>query len=129
LETIVRQATNGKGADLALNGVGGSIFGSLAAALGVGGRHVVYSVAGGSEFTLDIRSFYRNQFSLFGLDTQKLNAMRCAKILKELVPLFESGTLTAPAIAERYPLSSAAAAYGRVAAGKAGKVLLIMASG
>jgi NADPH:quinone reductase-like Zn-dependent oxidoreductase len=126
LETIVRQATRGKGADLALNGVGGSIFGSLTAALRIGGRHVVYSVARGREFTLDILSFYRNQLSLLGLDTQKLNATECAGILRELIPLFETGSLQPPAIAERYPLADAKVAYARVAAGKAGKVALVM---
>jgi NADPH:quinone reductase len=128
LEAVVRRATGGKGADLALNGVGGSIFGTLIAALAVGGRQVVYSATGGREFTLDIRSFYRNQFVLAGLDTQKFDATRCAGILEELTPLFESGALKPPVIAERYPLSHAAQAYGRVAAGKSGKVVLIMPS-
>jgi NADPH:quinone reductase-like Zn-dependent oxidoreductase len=126
LETVVREATHGKGADIALNGVGSSIFASLVAALSVGGRQVVYSAAGGREFTLDILSFYRNQLSLFGLDTQKLNATDCAAILSELVPLFETGSLKPPVVAERYPLAQAAAAYGRVAAPKAGKVVLFM---
>jgi NADPH:quinone reductase-like Zn-dependent oxidoreductase len=128
LEAVVRQATRGKGADLALNGVGSSIFASLAAALALGGRHILYSVVGGREATLDILAFYRNQSSLFGLDTQKLNATECAGILKELVPLFESGSLEPPVIAERYPLSDAAAAYKRVAAAKTGKVVLVINS-
>jgi NADPH:quinone reductase len=126
LEAVVRRATGGRGADLALNGVGGSIFGSLLAALAVGGRQVVYSAAGGREFTLDIRSFYRNQFTLAGLDTQKFDAVECAQILRELTPLFDSGALKPPAIAEQYPLSEAARAYARVAAGKSGKIVLVM---
>ncbi len=128
LAAVVHQATNGRGAELALNGVGSSIFGSLLEALAVGGRQVVYSAAGGREFTLDLLSFYRNQFSLAGLDTQKLDATQCAEILKELTPLFESGSIKPPVIAERYPLTEAAKAYGRVAAGKIGKVVLFMTS-
>lgn len=124
----MRQATNGRGADLALNGVGSSIFGALLGSLAVGGRSVVYSVAGGREFTLDILSFYRNQVSLFGLDTQKLDATQCAEILKELTPLFESRSLKPPVINGRYPLSDAATAYARVAAGKSGKVILAISS-
>jgi NADPH2:quinone reductase len=54
LNRVVREATNGKGADLALNGVGGSIFGTLLEALAVEGRQVVYSAAGGREFPLDL---------------------------------------------------------------------------
>jgi NADPH:quinone reductase-like Zn-dependent oxidoreductase len=82
LEAVVRQATNGKGAQLALNGVGSAIFGPILSALAVGGRQVVYSAAGGREFNLDILQFYRNEFSLFGLDTQKMNATQCAATLR-----------------------------------------------
>lgn len=126
LEAVVRKATNGRGADLALNGVGGSIFGSIQASLAIGGRQVVYSAAGGREFNLDILSFYRNEFSLFGVDTQKLNATRCAAMLKELAPLFESGALKPSSISERYTLLQATEAYGRVAAGGGAKVVFVM---
>jgi NADPH:quinone reductase-like Zn-dependent oxidoreductase len=123
LNLVVREATNGKGADLALNGVGGSIFGTLLEALAVEGRQVVYSAAGGREFPLDLLSLYRNQFALFGLDTQKFDATRCAGILSNLAPLFESGALKPPKIAERYKLSQAREAYGRVASGRDVKVV------
>lgn len=122
----MRQATNGRGADLALNGVGSGIFGSVLGALATGGRQVVYSAAGGREFMLDILSFYHQQFKLFGLDTLKLDAVQCAGILSEIGPLFESGALTAPVIGERYPLSEATEAYARVASGRGGKVVLVM---
>jgi NADPH:quinone reductase len=128
LAAVVRALTNDKGADLALNGVGSSVFGSLIGALAPGGRQVIYSTAAGREFTLDLFPFYRNQFTLFGLNTQPFDATQCAGILNELTPLFESGALEAPVIAERYPLSEAAQAYGWVASGKAGKVVLVMAS-
>lgn len=126
LESVVRGVTNGKGADLALNGVGSAVFGSILAALAVGGRQVVYSAAGGREFNLDILLFYRNEFSLFGLDTQKLTANQCAAMLSELTPLFESGALKPSAIGERYQLSEPAQAYGRVAAGGGGKVVFVI---
>ena len=49
LAVVVRKATGGNGAHVALNGVGGSIFEPLLGALAAGGRQVVYSVAGGRE--------------------------------------------------------------------------------
>jgi len=58
---------------------------------------------------------------VLGLDTQKLDARACAGILKEIAPWFESGALKSSVVAARVPLTDAAAAYGRVAAGKAGK--------
>lgn len=128
LESVVRNATNGHGADLALNGVGASIFGSIQASLAIGGRHVVYSAAGGREFSLDILSFYRNEFSLFGVDTQKLSATQCAATLNELAPLFESGALKPSSISGRYSLLQAAEAYQRVAAGGGAKVVFVMPS-
>jgi NADPH2:quinone reductase len=127
LEAVVRAATKGKGADLALNGVGSPVFGSLLASLAVGGRQVVYSAAGGREFTLDILSFYKNRSVLFGLDTQKFDVTYCAGILKEIGPLFESNALKPPVIGQRYPLSEVVQAYSSVAAGKGGKTVFVMA--
>jgi NADPH:quinone reductase len=129
LNSIVREATAGKGADLALNGVGSSIFGSLLSALKAGGRVVVYSAAGGREFPLDIISFYKNQFIFYGLDTQKFDATQCAGILNQIAPLFESGAIQPPVISSRYGLSEAAQAYGRVASGRGGKVIFVMSAG
>ena len=126
LDVVVREATNGEGADLALNGVGSSIFGELLGALAPGGRQVVYSVAGGREFQLDILSFYRHQFALFGLNTQILDVTKCGEILNEIAPLFESGALQPPAVGERYQFSDATQAYERVDSGKGGKVVLVL---
>jgi NADPH:quinone reductase len=129
LAAVVRDLTKGRGADLALNGVGSSVFGAMMGALARGGRQVVYSTIGGREFALDLFAFYRNQFTLFGLDTQPLNATECAGILNELTPLFESDTLKPPAIAQQYAFADVVKAYERVASGKSGKVVLEISSG
>jgi NADPH2:quinone reductase len=127
LEAVTRAATQGKGADLALNGVGSPIFGSLLASLSVGGRQVVYSAAGGREFTLDILAFYKNQSVLMGLDTQKFDVTFCAGILNEIRPLFESNALKPPVIGQRHPLSEVVQAYSSVASGEGGKTVFVMA--
>jgi NADPH2:quinone reductase len=126
LATIVRAATQGKGADLALNGVGSPIFGCLLASLAVGGRQVVYSAVGGREFNLDILSFYKKQSVLLGLDTQRFDATHCAGILNEIAPLFESNALKPPVIGARYSLSDVVQAYNSVATGKGGKTVFVM---
>ena len=128
LEAVVRDATQGKGADVALNGIGASVFAPLQASLGLGGRQVVYSVVGGKDAPIDLLAFYKNQSALLGLDTQKFDAARCAGILNGLAPLFESGALQPPKVAQLYPLSRAPEAYRRVAAGSMGKVVLVMGS-
>jgi NADPH:quinone reductase-like Zn-dependent oxidoreductase len=126
LETVVSAVTDGRGADVALNGVGASIFRSIMEALGPRGRQVVYSAVGGREFALDIIPFYRKNQTLFGLNTQTMDAIQCARVLDVLTPLFESGALQPPEIGERYPLVKAAEAYARAASGKAAKVVLEM---
>lgn len=126
LETVVRELTHGRGADLALNGVGSSVFAAMTGALASGGRLVVYSVIGGREATIDLFAFYRKRLALFGLDTQALDATACAAILDELAPMFESGALRPPAVAEQCALADAPKAYARVKAGGSGKIVLAM---
>ena len=98
----------------------------LLGALGIGGRQVVYSIAGGKEATLDLMALYKHQFRLLGLDTQKFDATQSAGILDEIRPLFESGKMEAPEIGGRYALSDAAKAYAHVASGKGGKAVFVM---
>ena len=125
LPTVVSQATNGKGCDLALNAVGGSIFQPLLDGLGKDGRMVIYSARFGRETALDLFSLYRRRLTLYGLDTVALDSVQCSQALEQLTPLFESGALRPPAISNRYPLAKAAEAYELVAKGASGKVILI----
>jgi hypothetical protein len=67
----------------------------------------------------------QKQAVLRGLTTQVLDATRCAEILKEIAPLFESGALKPLIASEKYPLSEATQAYRCTASGKSGKVVLI----
>jgi NADPH2:quinone reductase len=126
LPEVARRHTGGNGCALALNGIGSSVFRPLLDALAEGGRMVVYSVIGGAETPLDLFSFYRRRLALYGLNTGWLNSVDCARILTTLAPLFESGAIRPPAIAEHYPVERAAEAYGRVAQGAHGKVVLVM---
>ena len=126
LKAVVDEATGGKGADLALNGVGASIFPAMLDALAVGGRQVIYSAVGGREFVIDILPFYRRQLSLLGLNTQFLDVTKSAEILNSLTPLFEAGALVAPTIDERFPLDRVADACARASSGKSGKVALVI---
>jgi NADPH2:quinone reductase len=87
---------------------------------------VTYSVAfGGREVTLDLFRLYRGRHQMLGLDTVAIDVVEGAKIFSQLTPLFESGKLSKPRIAERYPLADAAQAYERVALAN-GKVVLQM---
>ena len=85
LETVVREATAGKGANLALNGVGGSIFQPLLGALAAGGKQVIYSAGGGRDASLDLLSFYQRRLTVAGLNTRDLDVTAFAAILTEMI--------------------------------------------
>jgi NADPH:quinone reductase-like Zn-dependent oxidoreductase len=124
LEQVVREVTGGKGADTVLNGIGASVFPAFLNCLAEGGRMVIYSVAfGGHEVTLDLFALYRQRHQVLGLNTSAIDVVQGAKILSQFTSLFESGKLSKPRIAERYPLTDAAKAYERVT-GANGKVVL-----
>lgn len=121
----VLELTAGRGADVALNGVGAPVFAQLADSLRKGGRMVVFSAAGGREVQLDLFMLYRRRLQLFGLDTAQLDLAQIARLYAKFGPLFESRVLTPPPVAARFPLTAAREAYERVAGGALGKVVLI----
>ena len=60
-----------------------------------------------------------------GDDVTKLSGRALDRVREKLGMLFQSGALRPLPILERYPLSDAARAYARVAAGAPGKIVLI----
>jgi NADPH:quinone reductase len=124
---VVKAVTGGRGANVALNGVGASVFPSMLASLAERGRMAVYSVTfGGREVKVDLFALYRKRQEIIGINSIPLDAVGAAAILSKLVPLFESGKLMPPRVAERYPLEDAVKAYERVrtAGGKVAFVIV-----
>ncbi|HEY2555104.1 MAG TPA: zinc-binding alcohol dehydrogenase family protein [Candidatus Cybelea sp.] len=121
----VMELTGGRGAAVALNGVGASVFPALAGSLAKDGRMVIYSVLGGRETPLDLFAFYRRRLRLYGLDTASFDLHEIARLYGKFGPLFESGAIDPPAIAARIALSNAREAYERVNRGDAGKVVIV----
>jgi len=124
----VLAATDGRGADLVLDAVGGPLFEPALNSLGEKGRMVVITTTPGKQHvSFNLLDFYRKGLRLFGLMTSFLDAEGSAGVLRDLGPGFDEGALRAPAIAERYPLEQAGTAYARVESGEvAGRVLLLM---
>ncbi len=121
----VREATDGRGADVALNAVGAPIFAQLFQSLAKGGRMVIFSARAGRDVELNLFEFYRRRLTLYGLDTAALGLDQIAGIYEPLALLFESGAVRAPKIAASFPLSAAREAYERVEGGAPGKVVLV----
>ena len=124
----VLAATDGRGADLVLDAVGGPLFEPALNSLGEKGRMVVITTTPDKQHvSFNLLDFYRKGLRLFGLMTSFLDAERSAAPLRDLGPGFDEGALRAPTIAERYPLEQAGMAYARVESGEpAGRVLLVM---
>jgi NADPH:quinone reductase-like Zn-dependent oxidoreductase len=125
LPEVIKQVTNGRGVEVALNGVGGVVFRQLFDSLAEGGRMSIYAASAGREAPLDLFLFLRRRLSFHGVNTTIVNAVRGAEILQQLTPLFEAGQLRPLDIAGRYPLAEAVRAYEHVEKSLPGKAVLI----
>jgi NADPH2:quinone reductase len=123
--SAVRELTDGRGADVALNSVGAPVFAALCQSLAKDGRMVVFSARSGRSVELDLFDFYRQRLALFGLDTASFTLERVAGVFEKFSPLFESKSVKPASIAARFPLSRAREAYERVENGETGKVVLL----
>jgi NADPH2:quinone reductase len=124
----VLAATDGGGAHLVLDTVGGPLFEPALSSLGKKGRMIVITTTPDARHvSFDLLDFYRKGLRLSGLMTSFLDTEESAAVLRDLGPGFDKGALRAPPIAERYPLEQAGKAYARVESGEApGRVLLLM---
>jgi NADPH:quinone reductase-like Zn-dependent oxidoreductase len=82
------------------------------------------TATGQREVSFDLADFYHNESRLFGVDTLKRDLTASAQVLGALTPGFVSGDYRAAPISETYKLSDARAAYRKVAAGAAGRIVL-----
>lgn len=121
---VIRQATQGRGADVVLDTVGGELFRQSLAALAHQGRLIAISSTGSREVSFDLVDFYHNESRLFGVDTLKRDLIASASILEALSGGFEAGDYRAAPIAASFPVGEVVAAYQRVAEGAPGRVVL-----
>jgi NADPH:quinone reductase len=124
LPAEVRAATDGKGADVVFDLVGGVMFRSALNCLAHGGRLVEISATGEREVCFDLRDFYHNEHRLFGLDTMRIDLTASAQVLGRLSPGFLTGKYRAAPIAKTFGLANAREAYREVADGAAGRIVL-----
>ncbi|HEY1450537.1 MAG TPA: zinc-binding dehydrogenase [Solirubrobacteraceae bacterium] len=97
-------------------------------ALATGGRITVIGVSAGAKSEVNLLALMGKRARIHGSTLRarplEQKALVARLVEHEVLPLFESGAATVP-IAETFPLSEAAAAYERFAAGgKLGKVVL-----
>jgi len=125
LDEVVRDMTNGHGADIVYNTVGSPYFERANPAMAVGGTQIFISTIE-RPVPFDIFAFYRGQHTYVGIDTLALDASNGAAILDTLQPAFELGRLKPFPIDDDYvfALDDAAHAYQAVYRGVTHRVLL-----
>ena len=106
----VALATNGRGADIVLDAVGGASFEMALKSLRQGGRQIAITSTGIRRVEFDLIDFYHRQLQLIGVDTMKLTGREIASIFDELRAGFETGSLQPPDHVI-WPIERAADAY------------------
>ena len=125
LAAMVRELTDGHGADIVYNTVGSPYFAAANEAMAIKGRQIFISTIE-REVPFDIFAFYRGRHRYVGIDTLALDSGEGAAVLDALTPGFERGALRPFPVLDgyRYPLEDAAAAYKAVLTGSPERVVL-----
>jgi NADPH:quinone reductase len=116
LHVEVKALTDGKGADLVFDCVGGPMFEPSLKSLRLGGRQVAITSIGNGRVEFSLVDFYHNLQRLIGVDTMKLTGSAIAKIMNELRAGFEGGHLRTSPV-QKWSLDQAVDAYAAVAKG------------
>ncbi len=114
LATGARALTNGRGADIVFDVVGGAMFEQCLAALAWRGRQVAISSSPEPRVSFNLVNFYHNESRLLGVDSLKLSFEETAEILRRLTPGIEAGTFPPPAV-ETFPLEEGLRLYQDIA--------------
>jgi NADPH:quinone reductase-like Zn-dependent oxidoreductase len=98
LATGARALTNGRGADIVFDVVGGVMFEQCLGALAWRGRQVAISSSSEPRVSFNLVDFYHHESRLLGVDSLKLSFEETAEILRILTPGIEAGTFPPPAV-------------------------------
>lgn len=125
----VLEVTGGKGADLVVNNVGGSVFAECVKSLGYEGRlATVGYVDGVMKSEIDIEALHSKRLKLFGVSNKMRNAAQRGVTVegfkRDFLPLFAGGKLK-PVIDRVYDFKDLPAAKARMEAdAHVGKIVL-----
>ena len=116
----VLQATGGKGVDLVVNNVGGTVFAECVRCLGYGGRLATVGYLDGSmKSEIDLDALHSKRLKLFGVSNKLRNgpqrAVTVQGFIRDFLPLFASGKLK-PLIDKVYDFEDLPAAKARMEA-------------
>jgi NADPH:quinone reductase-like Zn-dependent oxidoreductase len=131
-QTVVAQATDGKGVDVVIDFVGAPYLEANVRSLAVGGRMVCVGLLGGAaNATLPMDAVLYRHLKIFGTvmksRTPEVKQAMVQRFAKQWLPALEAGTIR-PVIDRRFALADAAQAHQHMESGaNIGKILLLPA--
>jgi putative PIG3 family NAD(P)H quinone oxidoreductase len=125
---VVREATDGHGADVILDNMGAKYLGRNVEALATEGRLVIIGMQGGSKGELDINALLRKRGAVIATALRSRppanKATICRSVVEHVWPLVADGRVR-PVVHTALPLAEAAAAHALMeSGGNVGKILL-----
>ena len=125
---VVKEATDGKGADVILDNMGGSYLGRNVDALATEGRLVIIGMQGGTKGELNIGKLLSKRGAVIATSLRarpvEEKAAICASVVEHVWPLLADGTVR-PVVHTCLPLEQAAEAHRLMESGDhIGKIML-----
>ncbi len=130
----VREATQGRGADVILDMVGGEYMQRNINAASVEGRIALIAVQGGASAQIDLRQILVKRLKIMGATLRPQSSAAKGRLAQDLLndvwPLFVDRRLAAPPIHARFALTAAAEAHALMESGiHIGKIVLLVEHG
>ena len=125
---VVRDATDGRGADVVLDNMGAKYLSRNVDVLALEGRLVIIGMQGGTRAELDINALLRKRGAVIATSLRARpvegKSAICAGVVEHVWPLVADGKLR-PVVHTTMPLAEAAAAHALMESGDhSGKILL-----
>jgi NADPH:quinone reductase len=117
----IRSITKDRGADIVFDTSGMMLAESVEVAA-MGARIPVITAPADGKASFNLRSIYRKELRVLGVDTRRLDAVACAKLLAQMATRFESGQFKV-APGKSMPLAAAVEAYEQAGRG-GGRIVL-----
>jgi NADPH2:quinone reductase len=120
----VRRITDGYGADIVIDGIGGEVLSEALKALALGGSLTTLGYSASRKTTIDVTDLIVPQASIRGLNMFRQPQATVADAWKAIVPLLQSAAIK-PIVAKTFPLVEAADALRYLVEGRPfGRVVL-----
>src|SRR6202522_3692957 len=102
----VRRITGGKGVDIVIESVGGTVTGEALSSLGLGGVLIALGYSAGRKTTIDVTDLIWKRARMAGFSLFAQSPTAVAAAWRDILPLIVSGSVK-PIVERVYPLSEA----------------------